>query len=169
MKMIRTFSGMHAFRQSCLRFEIERGLNDEAQAGNGDVDEIESDADEIEEQLLALIETEKCPRCEGGYQEKEIPSGSRVSACRCIPVCWRCGRQEPHVLWAPNAWPIGQDIAAFIDTQLAQGMKPAMLVRGSDGTTKLLHEDGVGDVDMTPSTGGWLQFGSDEDDAVPPS
>jgi hypothetical protein len=49
--------------------------------------------------VVALIEAERCPRCEGAlYPDGRVPAwqpaGSRATACRCIPVCEDCAHAE---------------------------------------------------------------------------
>jgi hypothetical protein len=41
-----------------------------------------------------FIDVGRCPRCAGPYVKGEIPSGSRITECRWVPVCMVCGEME---------------------------------------------------------------------------
>jgi len=43
---------------------------------------------------MPAIDGGQCARCDTALVEGEIPSGSRVTDCRCIPVCTLCGEIE---------------------------------------------------------------------------
>jgi hypothetical protein len=46
--------------------------------------------------LLHDIDHDACPRCQGRSRTSptEIPAGSRVTSCRCIPICAECEARE---------------------------------------------------------------------------
>jgi hypothetical protein len=57
--------------------------------------------------LVALIDAGTCPRCEIPLPKAdELPAGSRVTDCRCIPICRLCGSEEGTWVVPPWAWPI---------------------------------------------------------------
>jgi hypothetical protein len=88
---ISTFSGAHPFRSECL---LEAYTQDVLEENGGD---IESACDEGLKQvpeLLALIDAGRCPRCGAALSEGEVPCGSRITECRCVPVCKLCGDSE---------------------------------------------------------------------------
>jgi hypothetical protein len=78
----------HSFRSQCVRAELERHLDE-----HGD-DERAVLAHAIVA-LLHDVDHGVCMRCEGPLVSDDgAPVGSRVRACRCIPICARCGELE---------------------------------------------------------------------------
>ena len=78
MTTLRTFSGTHSWHSSVL--------NDTDAYEEGNADEI-----------IDNIESGRCPRCERPLpQPPEWPAGSRITACRSIPICGRCGSDEVY-------------------------------------------------------------------------
>lgn len=53
---------------------------------------------------LNAINAGRCPRC--GDELDPMPAGSRVTDCRCIPVCTACGNDEPRDNVRLADWPI---------------------------------------------------------------
>lgn len=87
--VMQAFSGTHQFRPQCLRAEIDRDLDE-----HGDVDR-----GFLIHALVGVlhdIDHGTCPRCEGPLATLggDGPVGSRVTSCRCIPICARCGEHE---------------------------------------------------------------------------
>jgi hypothetical protein len=75
---IRSFSGRHEFQRTCL------SKTDANEPGTVD-------------QIVADINSGRCPRCRGPLPNPpEFPAGSRVTRCRCIPICGGCGSDEAH-------------------------------------------------------------------------
>jgi hypothetical protein len=129
MPALRTFSGSHAFRSEHLA---------EAMDGGGWL-----------EGLLSNIRLGTCPRCNGPLLprgEGEIPSGSRVTACRCIPICYECGEDEGFTSWEGGLdsaadWPIERD---------------EMMARiGGFKKRTGLREISIGDIRGREHPGGW--------------
>jgi hypothetical protein len=87
--VLRSTSATHEFRPRCLKTEIERLLDERGDFGRG----------LLVHALVALlhdIDHDRCPRCQGPLRtvEDEVPIGSRVTSCRCIPLCAACGACE---------------------------------------------------------------------------
>ena len=81
--------GAHAFRAQCLKAELERHLDEHGIVEAGPLGHALA-------ALLHDIDHGICPRCAGplrSFQDYE-PVGSRVRACRCIPICAHCGELE---------------------------------------------------------------------------
>jgi hypothetical protein len=79
----------HSFRPRCLRSELERHLD---QHGHGD-------HGEVAHALVGLlhdIDHGACPRCQGPLRASPsgMAGGSRVTSCRCIPICGECEARE---------------------------------------------------------------------------
>ena len=173
--LVYSFSGAHAFRPQCLVAALK--AFPEAYGITDHIGEAEL--------LTEFVDSGKCPRCQG-EMEKSLPAGSRVTDCRCIPVCWACGNDEAYVenlqdidpedemglhdgigLWA---WPLtagdgwwGRNIKRRAEWFEAHS-SPASLVITDDGA-KLLSSDGVGDV-YVKRPSGWAKFGFDDTDDI---
>lgn len=145
---IRTFSGTHAFDPTVL---------------------VDTDADEQgnAEQIIEDIEAEYCPRCWGPLPTvPEFPAGSRITKCRSIPICGRCGSDEVFEAsdsvtgrgWGMSpagCWPISLD---DIDERRARyHQQTELAVLTGDG--HLIATDGVTPVTNPCNTGGWAQYG----------
>jgi hypothetical protein len=140
---IRSFSGTHGWHPIVL---------------------LDTDAHEAEtaEEIIYNIESGRCPRCDGPLPTPpEYPAGSRVTACRSIPICGRCGSDEVDEqlstgLSSPGCWPIP---LAEIEARRAQwegALKAAIL----SGDT-LINDDGAEPITLINpcNTGGWAQYG----------
>lgn len=79
----------HPFRPRCLRSELERHLDQHGETGRGVVAHALVG-------LLHDIDHVACPRCQGPLRtsQDEIAGGSRVTSCRCIPICAECEARE---------------------------------------------------------------------------
>ena len=160
---ISTFSGAHPFRAPCL---IEAYI-ESADPGT-DWDDA---ADEVAILIEKFIDKGLCPRCGGDYVEGEIPSGSRVSDCRCIPVCMECSRAEVYGLLV-----VALDrIKGPEDAVLTPLLLPVCMWGENDRdaqTRALAAYELAGDVSYTevpagdllsrPHPGGWLEHGYDD-------
>jgi len=90
--MIETFSGSHRFRPACLVGVYEEWMDDEYD----NAADLHDRAIEFVAGVVELLDSGKCPRCNGPLvrSEREYPAGSRLTHCRCIPVCGPCGLLE---------------------------------------------------------------------------
>jgi hypothetical protein len=115
--MIHSFSGKHTFDPQCLIDAYRETLGEE----HDPYDELEG-VEEVALLVASCIDRGLCPRCgaridDGPHGEKEIPSGSYVTDCRCIPICAECGVVEKIVGFAteeikrPEDAPLGWTIA----------------------------------------------------------
>lgn len=105
----------HAFRPQCLKAELDRHLD-----RHGAVE-----AGSLAHALAALlhdIDHGACPRCQGPLRSfgDEEPVGSRVRACRCIPVCGPCGELEAKeeavgFRYAVYDWFADRDVRADVE------------------------------------------------------
>jgi hypothetical protein len=150
---IRTFSGTHDWDPTVL---------------------IDTDADDVgnADDIIWDIEHGQCPRCEGPLPTMpEYPAGSRVTECRSIPICGRCGNDEAYeeidaakgIGYGGNAsgWPLPVEEIDERRARYEQQMKPAILSVTDDGL-HLVTEDGSAPVINPRNTGGWAQYGADK-------
>ncbi|MBA3690435.1 MAG: hypothetical protein H0W82_03360 [Actinobacteria bacterium] len=79
----------HPFRPRCLRSELERHLDEHGRGDHGIVAHALVG-------LLHDIDHGACPRCQGPSRTSagEMAGGSRVTSCRCIPICGECEARE---------------------------------------------------------------------------
>lgn len=150
---IQTFSGTHPWHPSVL-------VDTDADA-QGNADDIIYD-----------IEHGLCPRCEGPLQRAnhDIPAGSRITQCRSIPICYRCGDDEKYEAldaatgqgWggisAASCWPLPIEEIEERKLRYEKHAVPAILAFDRKRGV-LVTEDGVSQVVNPRNTGGWAQYG----------
>jgi hypothetical protein len=152
---IGTFSGTHDWDPSVL-------VDTDADDPNYD------NADDI----IWDIEHGRCPRCECPLPTgREFPAGSRITKCRSIPICDRCGEDESFEVMdamtgngfggisAASCWPLPVEEIDERRVRHQQQMTLAILTR--DG--HLINEDGAAPVINPCNTGGWAQYGAVEE------
>ncbi|GAB5895886.1 hypothetical protein OKHIL_16930 [Mycolicibacterium mageritense] len=138
---IRSFSGTHAWHPTVL------ADTDAHEAGTAD-------------DIIEDIESGCCPRCEGPMpQLPEFPAGSRITKCRSIPICGRCGSDEVYEqcssgLSSAGCWPVPVEEIEARKTYFEAGMSVAIL----SGDT-VISDDGTTPVVNPCNTGGWAQYG----------
>lgn len=143
--MIRSFSGTHEFDPSVL---------------------MDTDAEDMGNayEIVAEIELGNCPRCWGKLPEPpEFPAGSRVTRCRSIPICGRCGSDEAteasgEGVTSAGSWPVLEEEMDRREAWVAAHFRPAAMVF-VDGNPKLLMDTGVAEVTLRPNPGGLAEFG----------
>jgi len=155
--MVRAASGTHPFRVEHLR---------EAYLAGAPEPEAEAEVAEVVEGLAKLIEDGYCPRChERPLPDSDpvTPSGSRMTACRCIPVCSECGGHEslPELFGGFTPWQWWHDplTPEQVDDDLdAMRRLPGVVVSEAifdPGTMTLTDEEGVTPVTLREHPGGW--------------
>lgn len=150
------FSGAHPFRPQCLLDAF----------GNPDGD--------LLDYVLPLVEgvdRGQCPRCREPLPEPPVwPAGSRITRCRCVPICGPCGDHEV----IPDAWRADrlgidvEDVGWLVEPEerdqeraaFYEQHRPRIGTLAADGV--LVTEDGVGPVQHRPHPGGWAEFGYDD-------
>ena len=128
----------------------------------------EGNADEI----IDNIESGAAHVVSGRYRSRPNGRrGSRITACRSIPICGRCGSDEVYEqldgaqgygwgLSSAGCWPIPVDEINKRRARYQQQAKPAILT--ADG--HLVTKDGSTPVTNPCNTGGWAQYGTAEAD-----
>lgn len=140
---IQTFSGTHEWNPIVL-IEFDDG-------NLWNADDIADD-----------IDNGTCPRCTRPLPElPEYPAGSRVTQCRTIPICGRCGSDETYELLEqgyisyPGDWPLEPD---DIDAR-RERFEAGNVVMGFVSGEQAVTPTGVTTVVNPRDTGGWAQYG----------
>jgi hypothetical protein len=147
--LVRTFSGTRDWQPSVL----------------ADTDAIEAlNADGIIED----IESGRCPRCWGPLPTPpDFPTGSRITNCRSIPICGRCGNDEVHEaldglgISSAGSWPLPEEEIEE-RRERYRHLQTTFAILTGDG--QLITEDGSTRVINPCNTGGWLQYGNPEEE-----
>jgi hypothetical protein len=152
---IRTFSGTHDWDPSVL-------VDTDAHDPNYD------NADDI----IWDIEHGRCPRCKGPLPTgREFPAGSRITKCRSIPICGRCGEDEGFEVMdamtgngfggisAASCWPL--PVEEIDERRVRHQQEMTLAILTGDG--HLISEDGAAPVINPCNTGGWAQYGAVEE------
>ncbi len=123
---------------------------------------------EVAAKIVGLLAVGTCPRCHGPLPDgaPELPAGSRLTRCRCIPICGPCGTDEgdmqilgqtatsPAWKWpVSKGWMTRRRKAAAAKGRVSEGM----IVGDS-----LLTDDGVSQFTNPRNSGGWAQYGYDD-------
>jgi hypothetical protein len=110
----------HAFRPSCLRGELEGYLDRHGETDHGLVGHALVG-------LLHDIDHDACPRCQGPLRSSpgEAPAGSRVTSCRCIPICPECEARESKEAQIGAVYPVfdwyhDREVRADVERDLAE-------------------------------------------------
>jgi hypothetical protein len=143
-KAIRSFSGTHSFRLSCVL---------EVDPDDGDY-------------YTKCYDLGLCPRCERPLPTLPVlPSGSRVTRCRCVPICGECGTDESFEVVGPDEWPLEADeITERVQTFMGNTQVGILSGGGDHGPPVVIDEDGSHPIHPRENPGGWAQYGFDEDD-----
>lgn len=145
MTELRSFSGIHPWHPTLL----------------ADTDAHES---VTAEDIIEAIDSGRCPRCEGPLPVAPMyPAGSRITECRSIPICGRCGGDEVYEqlstgLSSAGCWPIPEYEIAERCARFESQATVAIL----SGDT-LITGDGAISVINPCNTGGWAQYGFPDD------
>ncbi len=135
---MRSFSGTHDFRPSCLLAALIEDLAGDVEGATT----LQAHAEAQLESLVAMLEAQACPRCGAELAHEQFNAGSRITSCRCIPVCSQCGGSEASTLASPVEWPLTDQ------THAVRLRRQTYVV------------DGAGNVRARPRfPGGWLEFG----------
>lgn len=169
---IRSFSGAHPIRPQCVIAVVRSGL---FSTGEKPDDLDEDSLSDVVVNIVHAVDAHRCPRCNEPLTESKSGSGfwmnagSRVTRCRCIPICSRCGEHEAlEGRFAKSKlgirdWPTSPDEAR---ADLYRWWKGATRNTGVLTEGHLLTGDGIS-VLQSQNTGGWREYGycDDEDRA----
>lgn len=122
---------------------------------------------EVAQSVTADLEGGRCPRCQASF-DVERAAGSRATACRCIPICSLCGSAESWEEFAGRltpiaAWPVDREAVERLHEMVLESATPGQLIFNDKGTPVVLSGDGVTDVHIPRNSGGWAQFGHDDE------
>lgn len=167
MEALRTLSGAHPFRPACLKAKLElEALDDPG---------LEGQVLDALEELVWEIDRGFCPRCREGDVREKFPDGSRITACRCVPICHACGEHEAVTvaekggLYGAFTWYIDPPDATFVAGEVEEFRSKGRMVDGMvegilTGNATLITEEGVSILKLRPHPGGWLEFGDEGED-----
>jgi hypothetical protein len=179
--MIETVSGCHPFRPQHLIDELADYYSSECPEDPEYVRE-EFAVPEAEG-LIRAIDRGECPRCGGPLADAEHPgwdpAGSRMTDCRCIPICSTCGFDEatwPGVRYprmdgsgtyfyaqSVGSWPY-QGVAERVADRRANAVTGFLSIGADGNTDTVVTPGGAGPVVWRDHPGGWLEFGYDGTD-----
>jgi hypothetical protein len=147
-----SFSGCHPYQPHCLELALDA------------VDFF--DVGDVVDEITELIQNNVCPRCT--TNSLEHPAGSRITDCRCVPICGPCGGQESLVLLGADSWPVSEaDHRWWLGHVYGQVPQLEVADAGqisndSTGAPVLMTEDGITQIRPRLHPGGWLEFGWSE-------
>ncbi len=157
---IRSFSGTHAYQDNCVRNSVFDAWFEHLGADAF----VERLAAQVAGTTTAALERGNCPRCLDPLPTEHPGAGSRITRCRCIPVCSQCGRDEGWQAWRfqgisrLDQWPVSKGAITRRENIVAREVSPVVGLVVGDG---VLTEQGVGTLDLTPRSGGWAELGVD--------
>lgn len=113
--------------------------------------------------IIEAIDSGLCPRCEGPLPKlPEFPAGSRITKCRSIPICGRCGGDEVRELIedggysSAGCWPLPHgEIAARIDRCMSSCRVETAILSGD----QVITSEGAAPLMNPCNTGGWAEYG----------
>ena len=162
--MIESLSGTHPSKTECVVTSIvEEWMLDGIDA--------HEQAVRIAAQIRDDLADGRCPRCRGPLPEPpELPAGSRVTPCRCAPICGRCGSDEANQAILGRGisqfwrWPVrkGDITKRAIKVEAMCERTPAVVAATGDDLVALT-DAGVTTLRPRPHPGGWFEFGHDDD------
>ena len=121
--------------------------------------------------VVELLDSGKCPRCNGPLvrSEREYPAGSRLTDCRCIPVCGPCGFREAivppsHRVFLPE-W--GNEDAVAREVEVVDAIPiytptASPVTEHSAGSLLPLTRDWKKRSDVGGRSDGWIKYGYHE-------
>ena len=118
----------------------------------------DTDADAVTaSRIVANIERGRCPRCEEPLpQPPDIPAGSRITRCRSIPICSRCGSEEADE-WVRAFRGMGKGMLAASEWPVQPGKMEQREQRFGVEAARIPLQ--LGAVNDPHNTGGWAQYG----------
>lgn len=97
--MVTSLSAAHPFTPAHLA-EAMRWVTDDPRGTN------EALVQRALAKAVETIDVGLCPRCQDPLPTGNVlPAGSRVTQCRCVPICGRCGEVEALDPTDPIGWP----------------------------------------------------------------
>ncbi|WP_299442265.1 hypothetical protein [uncultured Phycicoccus sp.] len=163
--MEQSFSGTHEYNPECLA-----GVSRNSYVAVGFApEEVESVIRDKVDTVSNSIMRGICPRCAGPLRSAGpgAPAGSRITRCRCIPICSACGEDETSQqvlgqrLTAPWNWPVSRGSMTRRANSVKGRCGPAFAVADSNGDLLVLDDRGVTPLVNPPNTGGWNEDGFD--------
>jgi len=159
-RKIEAFSGTHDYDPAHVVASIELDWFDQ---GDFSPEELARLGHHWADRVTADLTEGRCPRCHDALN-KDIVAGSRVTTCRCIPVCPACGSDEGNqmLLGRPSSrvweWPIGKGHRTRRANKVAANSQVALL-----SGDRIITSDGSHPLEPRPHPGGWAEYGRDDE------
>lgn len=167
---LRSFSGTHDYNPE----HVIRSIVEEWQLEGIDVEDHARDV--LVPRITADLSEGLCPRCRQTLArfDGDRGAGSRLTPCRCVPICGPCGSDEAN----QGGGILGTGVSQFWRWPVRVGdrtkranraaamfgpVHPAVLTGGSDGQPVMITDDGATPLVPRPMGGGWAEFGDDDD------
>lgn len=152
----RSFSGTHAFKPGCVSDAAKLAAVTDF-GYSPDDDGVTKIGAHWAAKVSDSLDKGMCPRCRGKMPEPpQYPAGSRVTSCRCIPVCNLCGQDEafyPMPIWR---WPTSRSAMTKRRNKL-DGKRELGFLAGD----RIITESGSREFTLREHPGGWAEFGHD--------
>lgn len=165
-RVIESFSGTHPYDSSVFEFLPTYYLPELAEEWGVDASEIAGWRQSAINRADHLIAQSICPRCEGKLLTNDhpqfYPAGSRITQCRSVPVCSDCGTHEAFEVAILGECSRLEEWAYLLRSEILSSLEriQAKAKPGYITVDKVMTADGVGELDTSPTTGGWAQFGT---------
>lgn len=161
MVAIDSFSGTHLYDIDCVKTSVELDWIDQDVFDDARLDELSSS---WARRVNRAVTESTCPRCGDKFDEHLVPAGSRVTICRCIPICSACGEDEAFQEMLNNEisrvwqWPVSKSARTRRKNKVMANGRLATMVGD-----QVLSKDGVTRIKPRPHPGGWAEYGHDSE------
>lgn len=162
MATIQSFSGTHPYDESHAALTVALDWH----GYDFSEDQLKRLSAVHAEAATGHLESGTCPRCRGPLDAGNT-AGSRITTCRCIPICPSCGEDEAiqRMLGKPYSrlwqWPTTKSAKTRRRNLAMKGAVTTTALVAPDGT--VITEDGATELVPRQHPGGWAEFGMDEE------
>ena len=154
-----SFPGTHPYNEECAAAAVQLDWID--------VPNMEFTLEELTRlgrhhatRVTAELNAGRCPRCSGPISP-DRNAGSRITTCRCIPICPRCGEDEAFPLGLARRiweWPTSK---SAITRRLNKAREGAEITTAIVTGNTMITETGATEIKGRPHPGGWAEYGHD--------
>lgn len=158
-----SFSGIHPYDPTCARLAMQLSLAD--MYGPDETEKMGKTVEPRVEAITAAAQLKSCPRCNASMPD-HAGAGSRATACRCIPICGRCGSDEAVQAFRFGGmsrieeWPLTKASITRRENINSKETTTSVAVVSPDGY--LVDDQGAWPIQGRPNSGGWAEFEIEE-------